>query len=134
MTLHIGDTAPDFSVDTQNGEISFHDWADDAWVFFFSHPADFTPVCTTEMGRTAQLVRNGLRRKPLVWVRPAPTQHRSRTLTRPSASTLAAQIAAIQPIRFQRGDGVSINGSRACRPCRGTPNRPSRYRPGSSAG
>src|SRR3546814_13682261 len=55
MTLHIGDTAPDFSVDTQNGEISFHDWADDAWVFFFSHPADFTPVCTTEMGRTAQL-------------------------------------------------------------------------------
>src|SRR3546814_8844337 len=55
MTLHIGDTAPDFSVDTQNGEISFHDWADDAWVFFFIHPADFTPVCTTEMGRTAQL-------------------------------------------------------------------------------
>ncbi|MGN6375515.1 MAG: peroxiredoxin [Sphingomonas sp.] len=55
MTLHIGDTAPDFTVDTQNGEISFHDWAGDAWVFFFSHPADFTPVCTTEMGRTAQL-------------------------------------------------------------------------------
>src|SRR3546814_10565359 len=55
MTLHIGDTAPDFSVDTQNGEISFHDWADDAWAFFFSHPADFTPACTTELGRTAQL-------------------------------------------------------------------------------
>lgn len=55
MTLHIGDTAPDFTVDTQNGEISLHDWAGDSWVFFFSHPADFTPVCTTEMGRTAQL-------------------------------------------------------------------------------
>lgn len=55
MTLHIGDTAPDFTVDTQKGEISFHAWAGDAWVFFFSHPADFTPVCTTEMGRTAQL-------------------------------------------------------------------------------
>lgn len=55
MSLHIGDTAPDFTVDTQQGPISFHDWAGDAWVFFFSHPADFTPVCTTEMGRTAQL-------------------------------------------------------------------------------
>ncbi|MDZ7785005.1 MAG: peroxiredoxin [Halioglobus sp.] len=55
MTLHIGDEAPDFTVDTQIGEISLHDWAGDSWVFFFSHPADFTPVCTTEMGRTAQL-------------------------------------------------------------------------------
>ena len=55
MSLHIGDTAPDFIVDTQNGEISLHEWAGDSWVFFFSHPADFTPVCTTEMGRTAQL-------------------------------------------------------------------------------
>jgi alkyl hydroperoxide reductase subunit AhpC len=55
MSLHIGDTAPDFTVDTQNGPISLHEWAGDSWVFFFSHPADFTPVCTTEMGRTAQL-------------------------------------------------------------------------------
>ena len=55
MTLHIGDIAPDFQTETQNGPISFHEWAGDSWVFFFSHPADFTPVCTTEMGRTAQL-------------------------------------------------------------------------------
>ena len=55
MTLHIGDTAPDFTADSTIGEISFHDWAKGSWVFFFSHPADFTPVCTTEMGRTAQL-------------------------------------------------------------------------------
>ncbi|MDB5649109.1 MAG: Peroxidase, partial [Hyphomicrobiales bacterium] len=55
MSLHIGDTAPDFTVDTTKGEISFHEWAGDAWVFFFSHPADFTPVCTTEMGKTAKL-------------------------------------------------------------------------------
>lgn len=55
MTLHIGDIAPDFTADSQNGVIHFHEWAGDSWVFFFSHPADFTPVCTTEMGRTAQL-------------------------------------------------------------------------------
>ncbi len=55
MSLHIGDVAPDFTVATTKGEISLHAWAGESWVFFFSHPADFTPVCTTEMGRTAQL-------------------------------------------------------------------------------
>jgi thioredoxin-dependent peroxiredoxin len=55
MSLRIGDTAPDFTIPTTKGEISFHDFISDSWVFFFSHPADFTPVCTTEMGRTAQL-------------------------------------------------------------------------------
>ncbi|WP_031556304.1 peroxiredoxin [Parvularcula oceani] len=55
MTLRIGDTAPDFQVETTTGPISFHDWIGDQWAFFFSHPADYTPVCTTEMGRTAQL-------------------------------------------------------------------------------
>jgi len=57
MTLHIGDTAPDFEIDTTQGKIRFHDWIGDSWCFFFSHPADFTPVCTTEMGRTAQLAK-----------------------------------------------------------------------------
>lgn len=55
MSLHIGDTAPDFTIATTRGEISLHDWSGDNWVFFFSHPADFTPVCTTEMGMTAKL-------------------------------------------------------------------------------
>ncbi|MEH6830019.1 MAG: peroxiredoxin [Sulfitobacter sp.] len=55
MSLHIGDTAPDFSSDTSTGPIQFHDWIGKDWVFFFSHPGDFTPVCTTEIGRTAQL-------------------------------------------------------------------------------
>ncbi|MGN6279439.1 MAG: peroxiredoxin [Sphingomonas sp.] len=63
MSLHIGDTAPDFTVETQQGPISFHEWAGDNWVFFFSHPADFTPVCTTEMGRTAQLADQFAARK-----------------------------------------------------------------------
>lgn len=55
MTLLIGTTVPDFEAETTTGPIRFHDWIGDDWVFFFSHPADFTPVCTTEMGRTAQL-------------------------------------------------------------------------------
>lgn len=57
MSLHIGDIAPNFTIDTTKGEIDFHKWAEGSWVFFFSHPADFTPVCTTEMGRTAQLAK-----------------------------------------------------------------------------
>jgi thioredoxin-dependent peroxiredoxin len=55
MSLRIGDTAPNFDIETTKGKINFHDWIGDSWCFFFSHPADFTPVCTTEMGRTAQL-------------------------------------------------------------------------------
>lgn len=55
MALHLGDVVPNFQIDTTTGKIDFHEWIGDSWAFFFSHPADFTPVCTTEMGRTAQL-------------------------------------------------------------------------------
>jgi len=55
MGLHLGDEAPDFTVMTTDGEISFHDWKKGSWAVFFSHPADFTPVCTTELGRTSAL-------------------------------------------------------------------------------
>lgn len=55
MTLRLGDTAPDFEQDSSTGKIKFHEWAGDSWVVLFSHPADFTPVCTTELGLTAKL-------------------------------------------------------------------------------
>jgi alkyl hydroperoxide reductase subunit AhpC len=55
MTLRIGDEAPNFKATTTQGEIDFHEWGGDSWVVFFSHPADFTPVCTTEIGRAASL-------------------------------------------------------------------------------
>lgn len=55
MSLHIGSTAPDFEAETNEGKIKFHDWAGDSWVVFFSHPADYTPVCTTELGTVARI-------------------------------------------------------------------------------
>lgn len=63
MSLLLGDTAPDFEADTSEGPIRFHDWIGDDWVVFFSHPADFTPVCTTELGYTANLKDELARRK-----------------------------------------------------------------------
>jgi alkyl hydroperoxide reductase subunit AhpC len=55
MGLHIGSIAPDFEQETQDGKLKFHEWAGNDWVVFFSHPADYTPVCTTELGQVARL-------------------------------------------------------------------------------
>src|SRR6218665_18859 len=62
-TLRLGDTAPDFTQESTAGTIRFHQWAGDSWVVLFSHPADFTPVCTTELGKTAALATEFARRK-----------------------------------------------------------------------
>lgn len=55
MTIRLGDTAPDFVQDSTEGQIQFHQWLGNSWGVLFSHPADFTPVCTTELGLTAKL-------------------------------------------------------------------------------
>ena len=55
MTIRLGDTAPDFEQDSSEGTIKFHEWLGDSWGVLFSHPADYTPVCTTELGFTAKL-------------------------------------------------------------------------------
>jgi len=55
MALQLGDTAPDFTQDSTEGPLHFHDWAGSSWVVLFSHPKDYTPVCTTELGTVAKL-------------------------------------------------------------------------------
>ena len=67
MGLVLNDTAPDFEADTTKGRIAFHDWIGDSWAVLFSHPKDFTPVCTTELGKTAALSGEFARRgvKPI---------------------------------------------------------------------
>ncbi|MDQ2718461.1 MAG: peroxiredoxin [Bacteroidota bacterium] len=66
MSLQLGDTAPDFTADTTEGKINFYDFLGDGWGILFSHPADYTPVCTTELGKTALLQKEFAKRNTKV--------------------------------------------------------------------
>ena len=66
MPLRLGETAPDFTAQTTEGTINFHEWAGDSWVVLYSHPSDYTPVCTTELGMTAKLKTDFERRNAKV--------------------------------------------------------------------
>jgi alkyl hydroperoxide reductase subunit AhpC len=66
MSIRIDDTAPNFTVDSTDGSITLHDWIDDSYAILFSHPKDFTPVCTTEFGAVAQLVPEFVKRNTKV--------------------------------------------------------------------
>lgn len=66
VILRIGDTVPDFEVESSAGTIKFHEYIGDKWCIFFSHPSDYTPVCTTELGATAKLASKFAERNVLV--------------------------------------------------------------------
>lgn len=78
MAIRLGDTAPDFTAQTTEGEINFHQWLGNSWGVLFSHPADFTPVCTTELGAVAKLKEEFAKRNVKVLavsVDPLPSHH-----------------------------------------------------------
>ena len=66
MAIRLGDEAPNFSAETTQGAIDFHEWIGDSWAILMSHPADFTPVCTTELGRVANLTKEFEKRQTKV--------------------------------------------------------------------
>ena len=89
MGLQLGDVAPDFDAETTEGRIDFHDWIGDSWAVLFSHPKDFTPICTTELGYVASIKpefdRRGVKIIGLRWTRPKTTRSGPTTLRRRGA-------------------------------------------------
>ena len=102
MTLRIGDIAPDFTQDSTEGQISFHTWLADSWGVLFSHPKDFTPVCTTELGATARLKAEFARR---------------------NVKVLAVSVDSVESHRRWVGDIADTQGAAVNFPILGDPDR-----------
>ena len=112
MAIRLGDTAPDFSAETTQGPINFHEWKADSWAVLFSHPKDFTPVCTTNLTVRSVFVIGPDDKVKLTLTYPASTGRNFDELLRVIDSLqLTAQHQVATPANWQHGDQVIISGA-----------------------
>jgi alkyl hydroperoxide reductase subunit AhpC len=122
MTLQLGDTAPDFEAETTEGPVKFHDWIGDSWAVLFSHPKDFTPVCTTELGYMANakpefdkrnvFVIGPDKKVKLILIYPMTTGRNFDEVLRVIDSLqLTAKHKVATPVNWKEGEKVIIAGS-----------------------
>ena len=109
MSLRINDEAPNFTAQTTQGEIDFHNWIGEGWAILFSHPKDFTPVCTTELGYMAKLEPDFAARIKLMLAYPMTTGRNFDEILRALDSMqLTAKHKVATPVNWKKGEDVII--------------------------